>query len=125
MLTNATLARMRSVAASLLRPGFAICNVTRTLDRFGRESVTYEEVASVRGLLENTSGTERALLAAFTDDGVLRTETARLKLPHGTGVTTRQVVRSPDGRYWDVAHINTDTMAAHTIALLILREVDR
>jgi len=123
MLTNADLAGMRSVAEALLRPGFSIHNVTRSLDRFGRESVTYPVVASVRGLLESTTGQERALLAAQSDDGVLRTESARCKMPYGTEVTTGQVVRSPDGRYWDVAHTNTDTLAAHTVVLLTLREV--
>lgn len=123
MLTAADLAGMRAAAQALLQPGFSISNVSRSLDRYGRESISYTVASTVAGLLESTSGSERALLAAQVDGGVLKAESARLKVPHGTAVTTAQVVRSPDGRSWNVAHVNTDSLAAFTVALLTLQEV--
>jgi hypothetical protein len=122
MLTPADLRGMRSSAGRLLRGGFSIHDVTRTLDRYGKATFSYPLLAEVRALLEATSGSERSLLATFTDDGVLRVESARLKLPYGTAITTEQVVRTPDGRTWDVAHIGSDSLAAFSVVLLTLRE---
>lgn len=119
MLTS-SLAQMRRLGQQVLLDHFQLLTATRSLDRYGRESISYAVAATVKGQLSGVSGSERDLLEGLTDSGVTNLETAKLTLPWGTTLSTGQLVRKVgSGKVWDVAMVVTDeTMGAYVVALL-------
>lgn len=117
---NTTLAQIRRLSEQFLLDSFEILTATRAVDSYGRESISFAVVATVKGQLSAASGSERRLLASLTDSGVANLETARLALPWATSITSSHYVRKAgSSEVWNVATVlPQETLGALVVALL-------
>lgn len=120
-----TLAQMRRLSQRYLLDSFELLTAARSLDGYGRETITYAASQTVKAQLSAVTGSERRLLEAITDGGVENLETAKLSLPWGTSLTSDHYVRKMGSeKVWEVATVITDeTMGAYVVALLTRKAV--
>lgn len=121
---NTSLAQMRRLGQQYLLGEYELLDATRSLDKYGRETLTYSVAATLKGQLSQVSGQERKLLTAIVGSGIERLETGRLALPWGTAASADQYVRRKGtSKVWNIRHVATDEDLGAYVVALLTREV--
>ena len=124
MLPNSTdLAFMRNAVRQFFNSTIEICTLTDTKDGFGQSTITVTVNSTVAGEVSAPRGSHRLLIDALRNQGVLNEETYVLKLPYNTTVTMDNIVRTADGKTFDIVNINTEQTSRVMAELIITRRV--
>lgn len=119
-----TLATMRSIQTAYMADTVQIGTVGTTKDRYGSESETFVLATTVKGQLSQPTASEARLLEPLRNQGILGEETQKLTLPYGSTLTTNHLIKTADGRTWQV--IKADTTPAQAVqveAFITIRTV--
>lgn len=108
-LSDAILAAMRSQAENTMLDDIHIYTVTVTHNMYGEQIVSSGLPTTAKGLIASLGGRETDLVSALKDEGLLKSQTAKLLLPFATVLeTTNVIVDSGTSKEWDVIWTNHD-----------------
>lgn len=108
-LSDSVLLQMRTQANLSMQDDIHIYTVTVSHNMYGEQIVTSGLPTTAKGLIASLSGKEDDLVSALKDEGLLKSQSAKLLLPFETVLETSQViVDSGTAREWDVVWANYD-----------------
>lgn len=118
-----TLAQMRRVAPQFSVDHYEILTAVRAVDSYGRETLTYSVLRTVRAQLATLNGSEQRIVDTLADSGDTRTVSAKLHMPFITVVHEGNYARRVGtALVWDVVAVLGSETLGSQLTVLITRK---
>lgn len=116
------LARLRAQSELTMHDEISLYTVTITRDLYGAETVVSGLVTTAPALIAQMAGKEDEVVERLRAEGLLKTHTAKMLVPHNTDIETNYVcVVSGINEEWDIVWTNraiTNNYQLYTKAII-------